>query len=69
LEILLPDVWDNLVHWYSDIVETGVVHASKVTSPRGFHLEINVMTNIFNATGTLTTTVDGIKYRQPANGA
>jgi hypothetical protein len=68
LEILLPDVWNNLVHWYSDLVQTGVVQATKKTSPGGLHLQINAMTNILQANGTLTTTIDGIEYKQPANG-
>ncbi|KAH7371466.1 hypothetical protein BKA64DRAFT_737176 [Cadophora sp. MPI-SDFR-AT-0126] len=33
----------------------------------GFHLSIDVLTNFFNANGTLVTTIDGITYRQPAN--
>jgi hypothetical protein len=61
--------WDNLIDWESDIVQTGVVRASKKTSPGGFHLDINAETNIFNANGTLTTTIDGVEYKQPANGA
>jgi hypothetical protein len=60
--------WDNLIDWESDIVQTGVVHATKKTSPGGFHLDINAETNIFNANGTLTTTIDGVVYKQPANG-
>ncbi|KAK4235698.1 hypothetical protein C8A03DRAFT_36443 [Achaetomium macrosporum] len=60
--------WDNLIDWSSDIVQTGVVQATKRTSPGGFHLEINAVTNIFNANGTLTTTINGVEYKQPANG-
>ena len=56
------------VDWFSDLVETGAVHASKKTSADGFHLTINIMKNILEATGTLTTTVDGHEYKQPANG-
>jgi hypothetical protein len=66
--ILLPDVWNNLVDWKSNITQSGVVSATKKTSPDGFHLQINAVTNIFNATGTLTTTIDGVVYKQPANG-
>ncbi|KAK4119735.1 hypothetical protein N657DRAFT_649884 [Parathielavia appendiculata] len=68
VEIKLPDVWNNLVHWYSDIVQTGVVRATKKTSPGGFHLEIHAVTNVFQANGTLTTTINGVEYKQPANG-
>jgi hypothetical protein len=67
VQILLPNVWDNLVDWSSDLVETGVVQATKLTSADDFHLEINAVTNIFNANGSLTTTVDGVVYKQPAN--
>lgn len=62
----------NKIDWYSDLVQTeigtGRVHATKKTSPDGFHLDITVGTNKFQATGTLTTTVDGHTYTQPANG-
>lgn len=59
----------TLVDWRSDLVQTvgGVVNTKK-TSPGGFQLSIDVLTNIFNANGTLTTTVDGKTYHQPANG-
>ena len=60
--------WNQIVHWFSDITQTGVVSATKKTSPDGFHLTIDVMVNIFNATGSLTTTIDGVVYKQPANG-
>ncbi|KAK7192140.1 saponin hydrolase precursor [Paraphaeosphaeria sporulosa] len=66
--ILWPNPWNNLVDWYSDIEQTGVVTASKKTGSDGFHLQIDAMLNIFNATGTLTTTVDEVVYEQPANG-
>ncbi|KAG7294002.1 hypothetical protein NEMBOFW57_004063 [Staphylotrichum longicolle] len=68
VKILLPNVWDNLIDWNSDLKETGVVNATKRTSAGDFHLQINAVTNIFNANGTLTTTVDGVEYNQPANG-
>ena len=69
VEILLPNVWDNLVTWSSDIVETGVVNATKRTGAGDFVLNIDAVTNIFQANGTLTTTVDGVEYEQPLNGA
>ena len=68
LEIVPPDPWNNLVHWYSDIVQTGVVDGTKKTSPDGLHLEINAAENNLSANGTLTTTLDGVEYKQPANG-
>ncbi|WAO92022.1 Hypothetical protein NCS54_00951200 [Fusarium falciforme] len=59
----------TLVDWRSDLVQTvgGVVN-TKETSPGGFQLSIDVLINIFNANGTLTTKVDGKTYHQPANG-
>ncbi|KAL4797740.1 hypothetical protein BDV19DRAFT_387167 [Aspergillus venezuelensis] len=54
--------------WYSDLTSVGEVDSTKNTGPGGFHLEIDAMVNIFNATGTMTTTIDGIIYEQPANG-
>ncbi|MFD0853557.1 hypothetical protein ACFQ07_15075, partial [Actinomadura adrarensis] len=57
----------NQVDWYSDLVQTGAVHTTKKTSPEGFHLTIDILTNIFQATGTLTTTINGHTYTQPAN--
>jgi hypothetical protein len=58
----------NKVDWHSDLVQTGCVTATKKTSSDGFHLTIDILTNIFEATGTLTTTIDGRTYTQPANG-
>ncbi|KJK62223.1 hypothetical protein P875_00095542 [Aspergillus parasiticus SU-1] len=58
----------NKVDWFSDLTSTGQITGSKKTSPGGFHLEIDAMTNIFNANGTLTTTIDGKVWKQPANG-
>ncbi|KAI1804331.1 hypothetical protein F4811DRAFT_561900 [Daldinia bambusicola] len=46
----------NQVDWYSNLVQTGQTNATKVTSPDGFHLSIDAMTNIFDANGTLSTT-------------
>ncbi|KAF1964029.1 hypothetical protein BU23DRAFT_634678 [Bimuria novae-zelandiae CBS 107.79] len=60
---------NNLIHWYSDLVQTGQdgFIATKKTSPDGFHLNIDVTTNFFNASGTLTTTVNDKVYKQPLN--
>ncbi|MFD0689646.1 hypothetical protein [Actinomadura fibrosa] len=58
----------NKLDWYSDLVQTGTGRATKKTSPDGFHLTIDVLTNIFQATRALTTTVNGHVYEQPANG-
>jgi len=54
--------------WRSNLTQTGSTSATKVTSADGFNLTIDILTNIFQATGTLTTTVNGRTYRQPANG-
>lgn len=59
----------NRVDWYSDIVSTGEQKGSKKTGAGGFQVKIDTMTNVFNANGTLTTTLDGEDYKQPANGA
>jgi hypothetical protein len=63
-----PAPTTSALDWHSDIVQTGKVNARKVTSPDGFKLTIDVIKNKFQATGTLTTTVDGQTYRQPGNG-
>jgi hypothetical protein len=63
-----PALTTTSLEWYSDIAQTGKTSARKVTSPDGFKLTIDVTKNIFQATGTLTTTVDGRTYRQPGNG-
>jgi hypothetical protein len=58
---------DALV-WRSNLIQSGKVSATKLTSADGFNLTIDILANIFQATGSLTTTVDGRTYRQPANG-
>ncbi len=63
-----PDPLTSKIDWNSDLVQTGYAHGTKKTSPGGFHLTINIETDIFHATGTLTTTIDGHTYKQPANG-
>ncbi len=62
-----PSSLVSKIDWNSDLVQTGYAHGTKQTSPGGFHLTINIETNIFQATGTLTTTIDGRTYKQPAN--
>ena len=56
------------IDWFSNLVQTGPNNSTKITSPDGFHLSIDVMINIFDANGTLTTIVNGTAYHQPANG-
>ncbi|PVH81446.1 hypothetical protein DL98DRAFT_489752 [Cadophora sp. DSE1049] len=55
--------------WYSNLTRTGSAgRSTKMTGAGGFHLDIDIMKNIFEANGTLTTVVDGVEYRQPQNG-
>ncbi|WYZ35202.1 hypothetical protein EsH8_I_001478 [Colletotrichum jinshuiense] len=56
------------ITWFSDLVQTGPNNGTKKSSPDGFHLSIDIMTNIFQANGTLITTVNGKEWLQPANG-
>jgi hypothetical protein len=55
------------VDWYSDLVSVGKTLSTKKTSPTGFHLWIDLLETVFNSTGSLTTTIDGVVYVQPAN--
>lgn len=61
----------TLIHldWFSDLTSTGKSNSTKVSSPDGFHLEIDQLYNFFNANGTLETMVDGVIFKQPPNGA
>jgi hypothetical protein len=54
--------------WRSNITQSGKVNGTKVTGPDGFKLSIDVMRNILQTEGTLTTTINGKAYRQPGNG-
>jgi hypothetical protein len=58
----------SVLDWHSNLVQSGKTRGTKVTSADGFHLAIDFLLNIFKATGTLTTTVDGKTYTQPGNG-
>lgn len=62
-----PSATVDIADWHSDLVRTGESYSTKKTSPGGFHLSIDVFTNVFDANGTLTTTIDGVEYLQPAN--
>ncbi|KAI1451284.1 saponin hydrolase precursor [Annulohypoxylon moriforme] len=64
-----PSVTVEVAGWYSDLVRTGDTYSTKKTSPDGFHLSEDILQNVLEANGTLTTTVDGIEYSQPANGS
>jgi hypothetical protein len=58
----------NLV-WHSDLTASGCQEGTKVSSePNGFRPTVNVLGNGLTATGTLTTTVDGVTYPNPPNG-
>lgn len=54
--------------WRSNLVQSGKTKGTKLTSPDGFKTSIDVFTNIFQATGTLTTIINGKTYKQPGNG-
>jgi hypothetical protein len=57
------------VTWNDDLTLSGQRTGTKVTSAGGFTLGLLVLFfNNFQATGTMTTTIDGQAYRQPANG-
>ncbi|KAL4879551.1 hypothetical protein BJY04DRAFT_208664 [Aspergillus karnatakaensis] len=62
------NVWMSHLDWTSDLVGTGIEKATKKTGPGGFQLAIDAMYNVFDSNGTLTTTIDGVSYYQPANG-
>ncbi|KAI7977034.1 hypothetical protein EIK77_002544 [Talaromyces pinophilus] len=55
--------------WQSNLTSTGVTYSTKITSPDGFHLSLDVLDTVFDANGTLTTTVNGDVYLQPLNSA
>jgi len=59
---------EAVLDWHSNLVQSGKTSGTKLTSPDGFKLTIDHMMNIFEATGTLTTTIDGKTYKQPGNG-
>jgi hypothetical protein len=61
LTVLYPNVWNQKLDWYSDIVQTGAVNATKKTSSEGLHLSMDVMKNILEANGTLKTTIDRVE--------
>jgi hypothetical protein len=55
------------VTWQEDLTLSGRHTGTKVTSPGGFTLGPSVLlANDFQATGTMTTTIDGQSYTQPA---
>ena len=59
----------TLIDWYSNLTSTGETSSTKITSVGGFHASDDETINIFEANGTLTTTIDGIMFKQPAGGS
>jgi hypothetical protein len=53
--------------WHSNITQTGKVNGTKTTGPDGFKLKIDVIRNILEVQGTLTTTLNGKVYTQPGS--
>ncbi|KAI5927084.1 hypothetical protein F4810DRAFT_652254 [Camillea tinctor] len=62
-----PSTTLEVADWFSDITQTGETNATKKTTPDGFHASVDVFQNVFEATGTLTTVIDGEIWLQPAN--
>jgi hypothetical protein len=57
------------VTWNENLTLSGQREGTKLTSPGGFTLGLSVLLhNDFQATGTMTTTIDGQSYTQPDNG-
>lgn len=57
------------ITWHSDLTVSGTYTGTRRTSePAGFTLNPSTIHNTFDATGTMTTTLDGHTYTQPANG-
>ena len=64
-------ITSNRLHWYSQLIQSapnGEAKGWQVTSDGGFHMSIDVVTNDFEANGTLDTTIDGWTFVQPRNG-
>jgi hypothetical protein len=57
------------VTWHSNLTLSGCQSGTKLTSePGGYVAAIDLFANNVEQTGTLTTTIDGQVYTQPANG-
>jgi hypothetical protein len=55
--------------WFENLTLSGRHTGTKITSPNGFTLGPSVLiSNDFEPTGTMTTTLDGVTYSQPAAG-
>ncbi|WP_280508417.1 hypothetical protein [Nocardia flavorosea] len=63
------DIGFEPLTWHSDLTISGTYTGTRRTSePGGFTLLPATIRNDFEATGTMTTTLDGHTYTQPANG-
>jgi hypothetical protein len=56
------------ITWTENLALSGQDTGTKVTGPGGFTLGTSVLLNDFEATGTMTTTINGQTFTQPANG-
>ncbi|KAF4964241.1 hypothetical protein FSARC_7795 [Fusarium sarcochroum] len=54
--------------WYSDIKQSGAVKGTKKTSKGGYHVSVSAMENVLSSTGSLVTTLNGVKWTSPASG-
>lgn len=60
----------TVLDWDSNITSTtscGEIVGTKLTSPGGFQMSVDVLYNFFEANGTLISTVDGVSHHQPCN--
>ncbi|KAJ4191274.1 hypothetical protein NW759_016678 [Fusarium solani] len=60
----------NLVHWYSDLVQTdkdGEL-VTKKSGPGGWHVQLDILRNFIESNGTLTTMINGVEYMPPQSG-
>lgn len=69
ITVVVKGYTTNYLDWYSNLTRSGQDGAEQVTSADGFHMSIDVMTNIFRANGTLVTDTGDVVYRQPLDGA
>ncbi|KAM0548767.1 hypothetical protein ACHAPJ_009763 [Fusarium lateritium] len=54
--------------WYSDIKQSGAVKGTKKTSKGGYLVSVSAMENVLSSTGSLVTTLNGVKWSSPASG-
>lgn len=68
VSVVNPTITLQELDWHSKITQTGPNNGTKLTGADGFKLSIDIMKNIFQAEGSMVTTVNGEEYRQPGNG-